>query len=69
MLTKKCNAIIQNKFPPKLKDIGSFSIPYVIGTISLEKVLCDLWESVSLKSTRILLQLADKSVKYPVEFF
>jgi hypothetical protein len=30
-LTSECIAVIQKKFPPKLKDPGSFSIPFVIG--------------------------------------
>ncbi|XP_058735185.1 uncharacterized protein LOC131607180, partial [Vicia villosa] len=79
-LTAECSAIIQNNMPPKLKDLGSFSIPCVIGKTIIEKALCDLGASVSLmhlstckklnlgelKATRMSLQLADRSVKYPV---
>ncbi|XP_020270991.1 uncharacterized protein LOC109846180 [Asparagus officinalis] len=79
-LTEECSAIIQNKLPPKLKDPGSFSIPCVIGNVSINRALCDLGASVSLmpmsiykklgigdlKPTTISLQLADRSVKYPV---
>ncbi|XP_039687886.1 uncharacterized protein [Medicago truncatula] len=78
-LTEECSAIIQNKLPPKLKDPGSFSIPCVIGSEVVKKAMCDLGASVSLmplslyerlgirelKSTRMTLQLADRSVKYP----
>jgi hypothetical protein len=78
-LTEECSAIIQNKLPPKLKDPGSFSIPCVIGSEIVKKVMCDLGASVSLiplslyerlgigelKSTRMTLQLADCSFKYP----
>jgi len=78
-LTKECSAIIQNKLPPKLKDPGSFSIPCVIGSEVVKKAMCDLKASVSLmplslykrisvgelKPTRMTLQLADRSVKYP----
>jgi hypothetical protein len=78
-LTEECSAIIQNKLPPKLKDPGSFSIPCVIGSEIVKKVMCDLGANVSLmplslyerlgigelKSTRMTLQLADHSVKYP----
>jgi hypothetical protein len=78
-LTVECSAIIQNKLPPKLKDPGSFSIPCVIGTETIKKAMCDLGASVSLmplslcermgigelKPTRMTLQLADRSVKYP----
>jgi len=78
-LTEECSAIIQNKLPPKLKDPGSFSIPCVIGSEVVKKAMCDLGASVSLmslslykrvgigelKPTRMTLQLADRSVKYP----
>ncbi|XP_050894510.1 uncharacterized protein LOC127101202 [Lathyrus oleraceus] len=79
-LTEECSVIIQNKMPPKLKDPGSFSIPCVIGKFVIDKALCDLGASVSLmplqiseildlgnlKPTRMSLQLADHSVKYPI---
>ncbi|XP_073222453.1 uncharacterized protein [Cicer arietinum] len=79
-LTEECSAIIQNKFPPKLKDPKSFYIPCVIGDMSFERALCDLGASVSLmplsvykkfdvgelKPTNISLQLDDRSIKYPV---
>ncbi|XP_057986555.1 uncharacterized protein LOC131171116 [Hevea brasiliensis] len=80
-LTKECSALLQNKLPPKLKEPGSFSIPCHIGETSIEKALCDLGASVSLmplsiceklkvgdlKPTTISLQLANRSIKYPVE--
>ncbi|XP_058002300.1 uncharacterized protein LOC110650304 [Hevea brasiliensis] len=79
-LTEECSALLQNKLPPKLKDPGSFSIPCHIGDTSIEKALCDLGASVSLmplsiceklkvgdlKPTTISLQLADRSIKYPM---
>ncbi|XP_057990586.1 uncharacterized protein LOC131172967 [Hevea brasiliensis] len=79
-LTKECNAILQNKLPPKLKNPGSFSIPYLIGNMKIDKALCDLGASVSLmplsicqkldvgelKPIIISLQLVDWSIKYPV---
>ncbi|XP_073222374.1 uncharacterized protein [Cicer arietinum] len=79
-LAEECSAIIQNKFLPKLKDPASFSIPCVIGYMSFERALCDLRASVilmplsvykkldvgELKPTNISLQLADRSIKYPV---
>ncbi|XP_071940114.1 uncharacterized protein [Coffea arabica] len=79
-LTEECSAIIQNKLPPKLKDPGSFSIPCTIGNVNFSKALCDLGASVSLipltvarqlglyelKRTNITLQLADRSIRYPL---
>ncbi|XP_058724611.1 uncharacterized protein LOC131596065 [Vicia villosa] len=79
-LTAECSAIIQNKMPPKLKDLGSFSIPCNIGKFDIDKALCDLGASISLmplsiceklnmgdlRPTKMSVQLADRSVKYPV---
>ncbi|KAJ9187202.1 hypothetical protein P3X46_002687 [Hevea brasiliensis] len=79
-LTEESSAILQNKLPPKLKDPGSFSIPCHIGDISIDKALCDLGASVSLmplsiyekvkiremKPTTISLQLANRSIKFPI---
>ncbi|KAJ8765482.1 hypothetical protein K2173_014604 [Erythroxylum novogranatense] len=79
-LTIECSTAIQNKLPPKLKDLGSFSIPCQIGKITIERALCDLGSSVSLMPlslcrkldlgeltpTTVSLQLADRSVKYSV---
>ncbi|XP_057250651.1 uncharacterized protein LOC130591373 [Beta vulgaris subsp. vulgaris] len=79
--TEECSAFLQNKSPPKLKDPGSFSIPCHIGRLFIDKALCDLGASVSvmplsvssklnmgiLKVTNITLQMADRSVKYPLD--
>ncbi|XP_073133564.1 uncharacterized protein [Henckelia pumila] len=78
-LTENCSALVQNKIPLKQKDPGSFSIPCVINDIQFHKALCDLGASINLmpysvfrklslgepKSTRMSLQLADRSIKYP----
>jgi len=77
-LTKECSVVIQNKLPAKLKDPGSFSIPCLIGNVSINRALCDLWSSVSLmpfclyktlglgemRPTTISSKLADRFVKY-----
>ncbi|XP_073152975.1 uncharacterized protein [Henckelia pumila] len=78
-LTENCSALVQNKIPPKQKDPGSFYIPCVINEVQFQKALCDLGASINLmpysvfrklslgepKSTRMSLQLADRSIKYP----
>lgn len=80
VLTVECSAIIQNKLAPKLKDLGSFSIPYVIGNTIIDRALSDLGESVSLmpmsickilylcdvKPIKVSLLLDDKSINYPI---
>ncbi|XP_073153095.1 uncharacterized protein [Henckelia pumila] len=78
-LTENCSSLVQNKIPPKLNDTGSFSIPCMIGDVVFHKALCDLGVSINLmpfsvfkklgmgepKPTRVFLQLADRSIKYP----
>ncbi|BAT89193.1 hypothetical protein VIGAN_06007800 [Vigna angularis var. angularis] len=75
----QCSAIIQKLLPPKFKDPGSFTIPCTIGKLAVGKALIDLGASINLmplsmfekigdlemKSTRMTLQLADRSIKYP----
>ncbi|XP_074266758.1 uncharacterized protein LOC141590041 [Silene latifolia] len=81
-LSKECSAILThtNKLPNKLEDPGSFSIPCSIQGLAIKRALCDLGASVSLmplsifkrldlgdlKPTRVSLQLADRSVKFPI---
>ncbi|XP_074277630.1 uncharacterized protein LOC141601264 [Silene latifolia] len=76
----ECNAALQANLPPILKDPGSFSIPYHIGSIAIDKALCDLGDSVSvmpysicqkvnmgqLRVTNMILQMADRSLKRPL---
>ncbi|XP_073133449.1 uncharacterized protein [Henckelia pumila] len=78
-LTENCSALVQNKIPPKQKDPGSFFIPCVINDVQFHKALCDLGASINLmpysvfrklslgepKSTKMSLQLEDRSIKYP----
>jgi len=39
---------IPNIFPPKLPDLGSFSIPCIVGKVEIEITLCDLGASVNI---------------------
>ncbi|XP_074315340.1 uncharacterized protein LOC141651531 [Silene latifolia] len=78
--TEECSALLQSKSPPKLKDPGSFSIPFTICTHVIDKALCDLGAIVSvmpysvcekvnmghLKVTNVTLQMADGTVKRPL---
>ncbi|KAK5836570.1 hypothetical protein PVK06_012362 [Gossypium arboreum] len=78
-LNEECSAILQNKLPTKLKDPESFTIPCLIGSLNVEKALVDLGASINLmpykmfkqfglrepKPTRMSIQLADRSIKYP----
>jgi len=80
-LTRESSAIIK-KPPPKLRDPGSFTIPCVIGSETIDKALCDLGASVSLlplslfkrmgigelKPSEMTLKLVDRSTIQPVGF-
>ncbi|XP_043717496.1 uncharacterized protein LOC122665411 [Telopea speciosissima] len=77
-LTEQVSAVITD-LPPKLKDPGAPLISCVIGDLSIDKALLDLGASVNillgsvfekfglgeLKSTEVILQLVDRSVKRP----
>ncbi|XP_042472428.1 uncharacterized protein LOC122055103 [Zingiber officinale] len=79
-LIEKCNALFMATTPPKLQDLGSFSIPCKIGSEFIDEAFCDLGTSISLipysvcnklglknlKLTTMTLQLADHSCKYPM---
>ncbi|XP_017406468.1 uncharacterized protein LOC108319740 [Vigna angularis] len=70
---------MQKTLPPKFKYPGSFTIPCTIGNHDIGKTLIDLGASINLmplsmfkkigdheiKPTRMMLQLIDRSVKYP----
>jgi len=38
-LTEECSSIIQNKLPPKLSDLGSFSIPFSARNVTISRAL------------------------------
>lgn len=78
-LTQEYNQFVQGYLPPKLKDPGSFTIPFNIGEIFYGRYLCDLGNNITImplsifknlgigatRQTTITLQLADKSICYP----
>jgi hypothetical protein len=79
-LGEECSAVVQRGLPEKVNDPGSFTLPCSIGSLSVKNVLADLGESINLmpysmfqklgysglKHTRMSIQLADRSVKYPL---
>ncbi|TQD98458.1 hypothetical protein C1H46_015913 [Malus baccata] len=78
-LSEEVSAVLQRKLPPKLEDAGSFTIPCVIGDKEFGRALCDLGASINLmpysvyeslnlgdlKETKVVIQLADRSNRYP----
>lgn len=77
-LTEECSAFLQNKLPPKLKDLGRFTIPCAISNQFNGRNLCDFRASINLMSlfiynklgisearpTTVALQLADRTLAY-----
>ncbi|XP_019179696.1 PREDICTED: uncharacterized protein LOC109174911 [Ipomoea nil] len=76
---EECSALLHKEILRKLKDPGSFTILCNIGESKFNKALADLGASINLipyglykklklgvlKPTRICIQLADRSTKYP----
>ncbi|KAA3458990.1 hypothetical protein EPI10_013525 [Gossypium australe] len=74
-LFEGCTAMLKNKFPPNLKNPGSFTIPCSIDNQYVGNSLCDLGSSINLmpmfvfkklgigeaRPTIVTLQLADRS--------
>ena len=77
-LLEECSVILQKKLPPKLKDLGIFTLPCAIGNAVFERSLCDLGASINLTPwlifkklkfgeaclTTVTLQLADQSLSH-----
>ncbi|CAN6712666.1 unnamed protein product [Malus baccata var. baccata] len=78
-VSENVSAVLQRKLPPKCKDPGSFTIPYVIGNTKFEHAMLDLGASINvmpysiyasmnlgeLKNDGVIIQLADRSNAYP----
>ncbi|GJV22867.1 reverse transcriptase domain-containing protein [Tanacetum coccineum] len=79
-LSEECSAIIQKNLPQKEGDPGSFTLPCLIGPLAVKNALADLGASINLmphslfqrlgisklKPTKMSIQLADQSIKYPI---
>ncbi|XP_052172225.1 uncharacterized protein LOC127788155 [Diospyros lotus] len=78
-LGRNVSALIQPAMPLKCKDPGTFTIPCTIGELQFTNALLDLGASINvmpksvyaslqvgpLKSTRVVVQLANRSTVYP----
>ncbi|GJW97481.1 DNA-directed DNA polymerase [Tanacetum coccineum] len=78
-LSEECSAIIQRSLPRK-GDPGSFTLPCLIGPLAVKNALADLGASINLmphflfrqlgipklKLTQMSIQLAGRSIKYPI---
>ncbi|XP_015932308.1 uncharacterized protein LOC107458597 [Arachis duranensis] len=63
ILTQECSAVIQRGLPPKLKDPRSFILSCTIGSITLDKTLCDLGSGINLMPLSLMKQLAIEELK------
>ncbi|XP_061357690.1 uncharacterized protein LOC133301999 [Gastrolobium bilobum] len=78
-LTQESSQYYLNKLAPKLKDLGSFTIPCTIGNQYVGNALLDLGSSINLmpksifrklgigeaRPTTVTLLMADRSITYP----
>ncbi|KAM2157044.1 hypothetical protein ACFX1R_042662 [Malus domestica] len=78
-VSENVSTMLQRKLPPKCKDLGSFTIPCVIGNTRFEHAMLDLGASINvmpysvyasmklgaLKHDGVIIQLADRSNAYP----
>ncbi|GJW04253.1 reverse transcriptase domain-containing protein [Tanacetum coccineum] len=76
----ECSAILLNKVPEKLGDLGKFLIPCVLQDLEVCSSLADSGDSINLmslsiyeklrigplKPTRMTLELANRSITYPM---
>ncbi|XP_021987249.1 uncharacterized protein LOC110883870 [Helianthus annuus] len=82
VMNESYSAILQNRLPTKMGDPGSFTLPCLIGNMSVSHTLADLGASINPmpykvftkldlgepSPTRMSIQLADRSIKYPRGF-
>jgi len=47
-LNKECSTVVLRKLPPKLSDLGSFSVPCTIGNLQIDRALFDLGANINL---------------------
>ena len=57
-LTATCSAVIQISLPAKMKDPGSFTIPYSIGKYEFKKALCDSGANINLMPLSVMHRLS-----------
>ncbi|XP_047178793.1 uncharacterized protein LOC124845695, partial [Vigna umbellata] len=60
---RDCSVIEKKPLPPKVKDLGSFTISCVIGKENIRKALFDLGSSINLMPLSLLKRIVDLEVK------
>ena len=57
-LTDTCSAVVKKNLQEKMKDPGSFTIPYTIGGFEIKKALCDSGASINLMPLSVARKLS-----------
>ncbi|GKB06691.1 DNA-directed DNA polymerase, partial [Tanacetum coccineum] len=82
-LSEECLAVIQRSLPQKEGDLGSFTLPCLIGPLTVKNALADLRANINhmphslflrlviskLKPTKMSIKLVDRLIKYPVSVY
>ena len=69
-LSEQCFVILQNKLPKKLKDPRVFTLPYLIGSLLVEKALANLKGSEIMHDDSLelyLVQGKEKSMRLSIK--
>eukprot|EP00257_Ricinus_communis_P015498 XP_015573424.1 uncharacterized protein LOC107261097 [Ricinus communis] len=56
-LNDECSAILQDKLPEKKRDPGSFTVPYVIGDLTISNALVDIGARINLMPYSLFTKL------------
>ncbi|GJZ01757.1 hypothetical protein Tco_0519718 [Tanacetum coccineum] len=78
-LNDRCSAILQNLLPPKENDLGSFTLPCLIGSLNIRNALANLGASINvmpffmfkrlnicnLQPTNMIVEMVDMTKKAP----
>ncbi|RDX58477.1 hypothetical protein CR513_62205, partial [Mucuna pruriens] len=65
-LTEECSIVLLKKLPPKLKDLGCFTIPCIMDNSNFDKALFDLDASINLMSFFAFKKL-DLTITHPCD--
>ena len=57
-LTATCSALMKKELPEKMKDPGSFTIPFIIEGVEIQQALCDSGASINLMPLSVAKQLS-----------
>ncbi|XP_022024810.1 uncharacterized protein LOC110925147 [Helianthus annuus] len=82
VMNESCSAILQNRLPMKMGELGNFTLPCLISSMFVSHALADLGASINLmpykvfakldlgepSPRRMSIRLADRSIRYPRGF-